>query len=425
MKPTSVLAATIAFLPWVVDSSFAQQRLKDPAQLEVEANLEEAKRVERQLRATLAEIERRRASLEGRRAEVARDAPSAEEAAQQARIVNGVLTVGFPTTGALIYGSSAAGAISHCSGTLVGCRTFLTANHCVEDDRNASRYHVYLQHAGIFPVENISPEHPEYRFPHADLAVLRLGDAVEGITPTRINEETISIGTGGTIVGFGRSGGLEQDYGIKRTGRVTTAKCGRSETSLLCWNFSAPVSSPGEDSNTCNADSGGPLFIGDGDAVRIAGVTSGGTKSSCLAGDSSYDVDVRQFARWIRERAGDDLGAERCGDLPAIGSGAVQYFGDAGDLAGAASIRYKLTLPVGLAVLRVAANGEDTSSTNLNLFVEPASSSRGARCEEKGSGQYSFCEFQAPAAGDWFIEVAQKGAGEGVYQVVATLIGRP
>ena len=75
------------------------------------------------------------------------------------RIVNGLNTHGYPTAGALLY--SGGGAInsdnagSWCSGTLIGCETFLTAAHCVVDDPTAANYWVYLQHSGISVVSSI------------------------------------------------------------------------------------------------------------------------------------------------------------------------------------------------------------------------------------------------------------------------------
>jgi len=55
-------------------------------------------------------------------------------AAASPRIVNGLDTQGFPTTGALLHHIDApitsVNAASWCSGTLIGCHTLLTAAHC-------------------------------------------------------------------------------------------------------------------------------------------------------------------------------------------------------------------------------------------------------------------------------------------------------
>ncbi|MCP4149392.1 MAG: trypsin-like serine protease, partial [bacterium] len=82
------------------------------------------------------------------------------------RIVNGLFTSNHPTTGALLIGETPQTAETWCSGTLIGCGTFVTAAHCVEDYPNPSEYTVFLQHAGLFSVESITP-HPDYNFPVA------------------------------------------------------------------------------------------------------------------------------------------------------------------------------------------------------------------------------------------------------------------
>src|SRR5262245_59209009 len=46
-------------------------------------------------------------------------------------IVNGDLTSAYPSAGALLFGADPAVSTIQCSGTLIGCDTFLTAAHCV------------------------------------------------------------------------------------------------------------------------------------------------------------------------------------------------------------------------------------------------------------------------------------------------------
>jgi len=195
---------------------------------------------------------------------------SASLVPEPARIVNGVNSHGFPTTGALMYNSSGGdidedNADSWCSGTLIGCSTFLTAAHCIEDDADPDHYWVFLQHAGIRQVVSVTP-HPNYTsggFPEFDIAVVKLATPVTGIQPTAINlVGSPPAGSVGLIAGFGQTSGNGGDYGIKRAGQVVTASCnglvgGFGDAELVCWSFSNPVGLPGDDSNTCNADSGG------------------------------------------------------------------------------------------------------------------------------------------------------------------------
>ena len=428
MHFAGILVILLVFAPASVQ---AQSSLEFVGELEIDANLEEAARLEAQLQNTLEELMAKRRELEQRRGGRARSTggDSPEVLGNQYRIVNGVLTFGFPATGALLHGSSAATAGSWCTGTLIGSRSFLTANHCVEGNRDPATYWVYLQSGGIYAVESISPEIAGYDFPEKDLALLRLAQPVEGIAPVALNQSTvIADGTNGIIVGFGRSGGLNQDYGLKRLGRIVTASCDRPETTLLCWDFTAPVGLPGLDSNTCNADSGGPLFVDlDNDGtLMVAGVTSGGTRTNCLAGDHSYDVDVRQFSDWIVEQAGDDIGRAAESDFGQVGTPSVRVLGANDELANGA-VSYVLHVPSGIGRLRVALNGEDLFSTNFDLFVrrDGTASATENNCTQVGSSQYGFCEFQVTGPDTWSIMVQQTGAGSGRFQVVATLFESP
>ncbi len=345
------------------------------------------------------------------------------------RIVNGVLTAGFPTTGALLKGHDAASAQAWCSGTLIGCNTFLTAAHCVADDRRASRYKVFLQHAGVFDVESVS-FHENYDFPNADVAVLKLKRPVSGITPTPINQNHgVRTRTPATIVGFGRTGGFFQNYGLKRVGFVQTTQCrdGLSNTNLICWNFSAPVGLPGEDSNTCNGDSGGPLFaqFTAGEQPLVAGITSGGRSRTCLSEDHAYDTNVFQYRSWIRQATGDDLATRACGALPQIGQEGVMVVAGRGRLGnGSHRELYEMDVRPGTTVLRIAMNAEDDGrrSNDFNLYVKAGSAPTISDfdCRQNGNGQFAFCEFLNPKAGTWYVSV-DRAAGEGEYQIVATM----
>jgi hypothetical protein len=339
------------------------------------------------------------------------------------RIVNGNLTTDFPSAGALLTPNKPSTAGTTCSGTLIGCQTFLTAGHCVADDLDPGHYTVFLQNAGFFSVTSIAL-HPDFNFPIGDVAVLKLGTAVNGIRPAAINTTAAAAaGLAGTIVGFGRTGGSKQDYGIKRIGTVTTAACkdSVSGTTSVCWNFTNPLGAPGTNSNTCNGDSGGPLFIDFGTGPRIAGVTSGGTADTCLPTDNSYDANVFFYRSWIQEQAGADLGSTACGALPQVGDAETTVFSFTAQLSAASTqATHNFQVPAGTSVLRVTMNGVDDGS-DFDLFVKASTppSLSTYDCRQNGPGQFGFCEFVAPTAGTWYVLVAQS-AGAGAYQVTTT-----
>ena len=357
---------------------------------------------------------------------------------EDSRIVNGLTTHGFPTTGALMY-PSGGGAInennagSWCSGTLIGCQTFLTAAHCVEDDSNPARYWVFLQHGGIRSVTSIH-SHPSYSsagFPEHDVAVLKLGAPVTGITPTALN--TVSspgFGLSGQIAGFGQTSGSAGDYGIKRFGQIETRDCsglfsGLGNQELVCWRFSSPVGAPGDDSNTSNGDSGGPLFLEIGGQEVVAGITSGGTSSSCEATDNSYDTNVYTYRSFIQGILGGDS-TSACGGLSPVGSNDVDVFGFDGRLSSSNTRdTHTVSVPSGATELRVTLKGEDNSNPlNADLYVKQGATASPSSfdCKSDGSATVGECVFSSPAAGDWSLDV-RRISGVGDYQVTATVFG--
>jgi len=352
------------------------------------------------------------------------------------RIVNGLTSHAYPTTGALLRSPSGAidldNAGSWCSGTLIGCRSFLVAAHCV-DVLAPSHYLVYLQHAGIFSVAAIArhPDSSSDSFPLADVAVLTLDDWVTGIAPTAIAsvDPTAFIPATGTIVGFGQTWGSGNDYGIKRAGAVQTAACplglpnGASEPEVVCWTFDSPLGPPGADANTCNGDSGGPLLLDLGAGTVVAAVTSGGTSSDCLATDHSYDASVYANNSFILAARGADATAT-CGGLPAVGDAETTVIGDDGTLdASNLADGYTISVPAGANQLRVALNGEDNGLFDADLYVKagPGAGPADFDCKADAAGVFGACTIDFPAAGTWSIAV-QRAAGSGDYQITSTVL---
>ncbi|MBX3026149.1 trypsin-like serine protease [bacterium] len=358
---------------------------------------------------------------------------------RQARIVNGVHTHAYPTTGALLYGGGGAAitsdnAYARCSGTLIGCRTFLVAAHCVDDDPRPDHYWVYLQHAGISAVSRIVP-HPDstpFNFPLSDVAVVQLADWVTGIAPTPLNtvDPVPFIPAVGTIVGFGQTQGNGNDYGIKRAGTVLTAPCpeglpsNATDADVVCWNFLGPLGAPGTNSNTCNGDSGGPLLLNLGGGEVVAGVTSGGMSSNCLPSDTSYDASVFAAQSFlVGALAGDDTAA--CGGLPPIGAGqnTVAVVDDTLDAVDV-SDSFTLNVPPGANALRVALNGKDDGLFDVDLYVKQGSGAGPGNfdCKADGHAVFGACTIDHPAAGPWSV-AAVRTLGAGEYQITSTVFG--
>jgi hypothetical protein len=278
--------------------------------------------------------------------------PARASEAAQSRIVNGVETQARATTGALLVGNRS-NFVQICSGTLVGCETFLTAAHCVCPgstfcEPDASGFFVYLQHGGIVGAAGVAVE-PGYHFGEEhDVAVVTLGAAVTGIPPSAINESgDPAYGTSATIAGYGITTGGRNDSGLLREGNVVTSNCqsGVPEPAHVCWTFENPVGEAGVDSNTCSGDSGGPLFADLGEGTRVIGITSGGFSTNCLPSDLSFDTNVFRDAAFIRAVAGADLDSPACGGVSQVGDGRTEVVEISGTTAfvGAARCRKLVT----------------------------------------------------------------------------------
>jgi trypsin/pre-peptidase len=346
-----------------------------------------------------------------------------------APIVGGETTADYPAVGALLVGASAATARTACTVSLVGCRTVVTAAHCVcpttgKECQNLDvppSLFVYFAHAGFFTVESIRV-HRDYRFPTADLAVLQLATTVTGIEPLLPNDvDAPELGSDGTIVGFGWETAATADSGLKRDGAVATASCakGVSDATSVCWEYT------GDDADTCGPDAGGPLLIDMGYGPTLAGVVSGEDSSTCLPTDQAHATDVFAYLNWIEQAADGDLYTWQCDDVPAVGADEVSTE-DFTDELGSAQTSVVESVDVGMNAteLRVALQGSEHPGTDFDLYVRHGDEATPAAfdCSGVGSGQYAFCRIMNPEYGTWFLR-AERVAGEGPVQLVATVIG--
>jgi hypothetical protein len=358
--------------------------------------------------------------------------PPAGEGTQAAisLIGGGTATAEWPTTALLATG------VSQCSATLIGCRTALTAAHCVcsvggsgdacgldgTNRLDPNDMVLYLQHAGFLFVDSVEVP-PSYEFGVAgDLAVLHLAYPMRGLAPSPINMLTEPLaGETGTIVGFGASEVGGADAGIKRVGSIEVASCTDvPEANYVCWTFD------GTQADTCLGDSGGPLFADVGAGLRLAGVHSGGD-DVCNVGDNAFDADVFVESLWIQSEAGADLGVASCGDGPQLGDPSVTTDSFTGTVATQAT--HSFSVPAGTKELRVGLNAALGSPPNdLDLYLKfgaPPTTSD-FDCGPQLLGVFEFCTISDPAPGTWHVLVDVLVGGPAEYQVtVAELPANP
>ena len=352
-------------------------------------------------------------------------------------IVNGVLSWGFPSVVDIVANN---GRFTLCTGTLIGCQTVLTAAHCVCAGNTAatcgtpdpSDYQIFGQNAGLIDVNSVTV-HPGYSFGStSDFAIMTLSQPVTGIGPSVINTTgKPAAGSAALIAGYGLTDGNLLDSGLLRAGLVTTATCtnGIPDANNVCWNFDNPLGNPGDDSNTCSGDSGGPLFVDFGAGLRLGGVTSGGFSADCQPADHSFDSDVFGAAAWIQSVAGADLNNTSCGDLASAGTSDSPILANSPNGATLDDTNtqefYTVDTTADVNHLRVTLNGEDEQFNDFDLYVKfgsPPVPPNDFDCRSIEFGTYEACNFDDPQAGTWHI-LAQRFDGAGEFQISATLFG--
>jgi len=196
------------------------------------------------------------------------------------RIVDGTLSPGDPAVVAISMRRSACDAAPStpsCTGTLIHRRVVMTAAHCVEPEETGVAYEV------LFGASNTAADaklrlvaarirHPSYDpKTHAyDVAFLRLADDAP-VGPVAISTAPPTVGETIRVVGYGLTEDASVAPGTKRSGTMKI-------TTVDATGFRAEPSP----SNTCRADSGGPVFAGTPEA--LLGLTVSG------------DRDCREYA---------------------------------------------------------------------------------------------------------------------------------
>jgi secreted trypsin-like serine protease len=164
----------------------------------------------------------------------------------------------------------------------------------------------------IVPVAH-AVRHPQYGKggKHNDLTVLILAEDVTGTKPRKL-ATTAMVDNAHFIraVGFGNTDPASTTgYGIKRMVEIPIASvsCGADgPTRYGCdAGLELVAGAPFLNKDSCNGDSGGPIYVKSGSLWYLAGATSRATVDSTRpCGDGGIYVRLDKYASWIRSVPG-------------------------------------------------------------------------------------------------------------------------
>jgi V8-like Glu-specific endopeptidase len=227
------------------------------------------------------------------------------------RVVGGVATKEFPDCVAI--GSSSDWC---CTGTLVARNVVVTAGHCKGPCSSRVFIGTNVNAPGVAEVVNVikAVRHPQYNQggKHNDLTVLILERDVTSVKPRKLaTSAMINKVTSVRVVGFGNTdpdstGG----YGVRRMVDVPVASASCStvdaQNKYGCdAGLEIVAGKPFLNKDSCNGDSGGPIYLKSGSKWYLAGATSRATRNSTRpCGDGGIYVRIDKYASWIRSVPG-------------------------------------------------------------------------------------------------------------------------
>ena len=192
-------------------------------------------------------------------------------------------------------------------GTLVHKNWVLTAGHVAEGmyKRTQGNLSTFFENGTEYKVKNVYL-HPKYQpMGLYDIALLELENAVNKITPIKINKDSKELGKIIYLVGHGDKKQLDGSWIKDGKLRAYTNSIDRVNETHILFDYDAPEDNPTDREGTSGpGDSGGPALLKVDGNYLIAGISSmgePGVNGPTTYGAIEHFVRVSKFQDWIEE----------------------------------------------------------------------------------------------------------------------------
>ncbi len=226
----------------------------------------------------------------------------------------------WPDVGAVL------GAQGLCSGTLIAPDVVITAGHCAEVNPTQVKLNTtdYNGAGGITASVKSITAYPNWQTTY-DVSVIVLTAPVTGVTPRKVATACTFAGgwTNGAsvhLVGFGATDIQAQGNNSKLyevSVPLTDATCATGNGCKAGVSPNGEFVAGGSGKDSCNGDSGGPVFMDTPRGPILVGAVSRATDSATNpCGDGGIYVRTDKVIAWLESTTGRTIAKDDCGGTP-------------------------------------------------------------------------------------------------------------